>query len=378
MIQITRYKFDMAKEYLTLAEACRELRENAHIRSVGEVLAQYVGIDKDDRDMLAKKLRQALAEVMPDASPDLIRKNVNNWLKVSSISIKKESAVQLAFALGLEYSLADKLIMSLCGERLHWRDPKDIVYGFALNTGRTYMEALSIYGDLKQKGIFDFANNDTETFTESIEYDLLRITSAEMLEQYLFEHRSQLGNYHNTALDMIDQLMQILRNPSKNKYDKGFAVDENATLQEIVVRNLYGDIIPRIRRTAESKNESKFVLDTLQKSIRAGWPEETTLSKMGTHSTDASRKTLMLLFLATDGGDSVYADWRGEDVSREEVFEDRVDRLSTMLVDCGYAPLDPRALFDWIVLFCLCDEESFIADDKMREFLRMIFEGNTE
>ena len=139
MIQITRYKFDMAKEYLTLAEACRELRENAHIRSVGEVLAQYVGIDKDDRDMLAKKLRQALAEVMPDASPDLIRKNVNNWLKVSSISIKKESAVQLAFALGLEYSLADKLIMSLCGERLHWRDPKDIVYGFALNTGRTYM-----------------------------------------------------------------------------------------------------------------------------------------------------------------------------------------------------------------------------------------------
>ena len=370
MTCITRQKFDMAKGLPTLDVACRELKENAHLRTIREILAKAVGLNKNDVETLSKRLRSALEEVLPDTSSDTIRKNVSNWLKEDSVSIKKESAIQLAFALCMEYAAADNLIMSLCGERIHWREPKDIAYGFALNTGHSYKEAQIIYENLKQKGVFDFLDSDNKAFTESLEFDLLHITSTEALEQYLKEHKSQLGSLHNTALDIMDELLEVLK--------KDAATEKKVTVQEIMVQNLYGDLIPRTKRAAEKKKESKIIFDALQKSVRAGWPEETTLSKMGTHSTDATRKGLILLFLATDGGNSVYADWSEKDISREDVFEDRLERLSAMLVDCGYAPLDPRAPFDWMVLYCLCDEESFIDNDKMREFLATIFEGEAE
>ena len=230
-------------------------------------------------------------------------------------------------------------------------------------------------------------DEDASVLTENLEYELLRITNTVDLELYLIDHKKMLGKYHNTARRTAEELLDFLKQPP----DKGYlqidnetafsnqnivSVDEDFTVQEIIKEHLYGEIIPHTKRKAGGTSHEKLVLNALQKCIWDGWPEETKLSKMMNGEFDVSRKVLILLFLATDGASSIYSDWR--DVPQDEVFEDRLARLNTMLIDCGFALLDPRTPFDWMVLYCLCDNDGFIDDEKIRTFLEAIFTGKAD
>ena len=387
MTMLSRQKYDLARSSLSLAEACHELRENANVPLIREVLVKEAGIPPEDTFELTRILRAGLAEITPELSADSIRKNVTNWLAPNTHLISKKSAIQLACLFSADISGAENLIMRLCGERLHWRDPNELIFGYALNTGRSYQEALGLFADFSGRGIFNFLDGDPEVLTESLEYDLLHISSDEDLEHYLLEHGKQLGTFHNTARQTASEFLAFLKRPVDADYltaeeplshGSGGAkyVKEDISVQQIVLNNLYGYIIPRTKRAAKNKPSEKLLLDSLQKSISMGWPEETVLSKMENGKLDVTRKTLILLFLASDGADSIYSDWY--EGTREDVFEDRLSRLNTMLADCGYALIDPRLPFDWMVLYCLCDEENFVDDKKMQQFLTEIFTGITE
>ena len=89
--------------------------------------------------------------------------------------------------------------------------------------------------------------------------------------------------------------------------------------------------------------------------------------------TDITRKVLILLFLATDGGESDYGDWNDEEQSTEEIFEDRYERMKEMLIDCGFSPLDPRSSFDWMIMYCMCADDSYIIDEQMQGFIKAMF-----
>ena len=378
MTVLSRQKYDLARSSLSLAEACRELRENAYVRSVREILAKAAGLSPDNTDALSRILKSGLAELTPALPADSIRRKVSNWLAPDTHLISKSSAIQMAFLFSTDIAAAESLIMLLCGERLHWRNPEEIVYGFALNNGRSYQEACSIYADLSSKGIFSFLDNDSEIMTENLEYDLLHIHSTDELETYRREHKKQLGTFHNTARQTVSEFLAFLKRPIDADYlplgrgrSDAQSVSEDTSVQQIVLDNLYGSIIPHTRRASKAKHSEKLLLDSLQKSIREGWPEETVLSKIENGRLDVSRKTLILLFLASDGADSIYSDWYED--TREDVFEDRLTRLNTMLTDCGFSLIDPRLPFDWIVLYCLCDEESFVDDKKMQKFLTEIY-----
>ena len=92
---------------------------------------------------------------------------------------------------------------------------------------------------------------------------------------------------------------------------------------------------------------------------------------MTNRETDVTRKVLILLFLACDGGESDYGDFSEE--SEEDVFQDTYARLSSMLADCGFAPLDSRIPFDWMVLYCMVADEAFGIDENMNQFLSEVF-----
>ena len=63
---------------------------------------------------------------------------------------------------------------------------------------------------------------------------------------------------------------------------------------------------------------------------------------------------------------------------RDEAFEDLYIRLNDMLLLCGFAPLDPRSPFDWLILYCICVEDMFDVDIRMRGVFKEMFGERTE
>lgn len=117
---------------------------------------------------------------------------------------------------------------------------------------------------------------------------------------------------------------------------------------------------------------------------------------MKARKTDVTRKTLILLFLATySGEDSFYSGdmpdededyseesfrdisrFSEEELTREEIFLGTKDRIDYMLSLCGFAALDPRSPFDWLILYCMCTEDLLDMDERMRNmFMEMFGQG---
>ena len=141
--------------------------------------------------------------------------------------------------------------------------------------------------------------------------------------------------------------------------------------REIVTTYLYNHLIPRASRSKGGKALDKTAADAIRRDIQQNWPDEFALARMANRETDVTRKALILLFLACDGGETSYGDYA--DDSPESVFEDTYARLSSMLADCGFPPLDPRIPFDWMVLYCMVAEDYTDIDEKIPRFLAEIF-----
>ena len=85
---------------------------------------------------------------------------------------------------------------------------------------------------------------------------------------------------------------------------------------------------------------------------------------MKNRKTDVTRKVMILLDLATC---SVYSDddtnreiWeaKGIHMDRQRFFNLHRQTMDRHLIAWGFAPLDVRAPFDWMVLCCLRPEEN--------------------
>lgn len=66
-----------------------------------------------------------------------------------------------------------------------------------------------------------------------------------------------------------------------------------------------------------------------------------------------------------------------EDLTDEERFEEHYWRLNSMLNDCGMSKIDPRNVFDWLILYCLKSSEDEAMSDRMQAVLNVIFETET-
>ena len=168
--------------------------------------------------------------------------------------------------------------------------------------------------------------------------------------------------------------MDLLKNP----YGEDTSDSEKVPVRNIVSENLYANLIPKSRKksaqtSADTSGAEEKVMSLIQKSIRDNWPDETVLSRMAQRKMDVSRKVIILLFMATDGGTTDYGDFSDDDQTPEEIFEGRYERMKEMLIDCGFAPLDPRSSFDWMILYCMCVDDTFIIDERMRDFLTAMF-----
>ena len=353
--------------YLTLTQAVDELKNTSYIRTVKDVLAEASGIAADEKSRLHDFLVSSIMKTDPNANKDSVARKVRTWLSGEVRSVSKDSAILLSFALKLDMRQANDLLLKLCEEGFHWRDPQDIVFAFALDHSMNYYQASELYKSIEGTETFSY-EEDPDIFTADVEYEMRYIDTEEELRQYILSHSGRFGKMHNTAFSVFSDLIDILVNP----YDGDIFNYENVSVRDIASNNLYAYLIPRNRR-ADDQEKEPAVFSVVQKNIRDNWPDETTLSKMINRKTDITRKVLILLFLATDGGESDYGDWNDEEQSTEEIFEDRYERMKEMLIDCGFSPLDPRSSFDWMIMYCMCADDSFIIDEQMQGFITAMF-----
>ena len=368
----TQLMYDMATSpSLTLPQAVEQLKRDARPRTLGETLAKYARIPVDDSKALqAFVVEKLLEHSPPNTKRDAVRRKVQMWLDGGVRSINKQGAIQLSFALGLSPEDADRFLHRTCGEGFHWRDPEEIVLLFALREGMTYPQALALCGGMAEKGLLASGGGSPDTLTELVRRTAENIADVQTLEEYLRQMKGRLGGFHNTAYALFREYLNLLCAP---EIDDLLDPDPKISIHEVTVTYLHNALIPRVKRAAEDHpGAEQQVLSALQRDIRQNWPDAIALSRMLHRKTDVTRKALILLFLATDG-ETPSGTPDGDFPEDEPGFEDRYERINATLADCGFAPLDSRSPFDWMILYCMCIEEAMFIDSEVEAFLRAIF-----
>lgn len=402
---------------ISINEAVEKLRQEVKVRTVQEVLEEACALPESDAKGLQKYVVDRLMEIMPSVKRDSVERKVRMWFKDKQQSVSKASAIQLCFALKLSYSDSVALLYKLCGEGFHWRDPEEIVFLYSLLQGKTYAHACELSKTLHEKGLMTLEETErTDIMTDEVRSLVKDIRSDEELEAFFRKNRAKLGTLHNTAYLHMKEFLALLRQPAEDDrllmekdadaesflaqvkdaekhrrpaYDdyynyrseepcdteSHFISAEEMSVRDVLSTYLYDKVV----YGAESAkgDETKITalsFDLVKSEIRRLWPEETGLSKIDNRKKDVTRKLLVLLFLATDGDSSEYQELLyDKEPTAQEISEDRISRMDTMLKDCGFSPLDPRSPFDWMILYCLCAEDILEIDDRLRSFLTALF-----
>lgn len=360
---------DAVSGILTIQDAVRYLEKEAKIRSLHEKLEKF----SHGRD-LRRTLIEGLLENDPGREKETVERRVRGWLSSKSkiCSIKKQDAIELCFILRLSIEEADQLITMIGEESLHYRDPDEIVYIFALQHGMSYREAAALYGRMREKmlNVRESKEVPEDSFTSVVRAEVSALETEKELAVYLEQSVSRLGRYHNWAYREFVRQMEALKKvrPENALADMGISDKKRCTVRSIIKEYLFGDNVLYAKEKVRKKDA--FVFTKIQESVSANWPDETTLSKMRSRKTDVTRKVLILLFLAT------YEEGEHEDeeeLTGEAAFEEIYGCLDEMLSLCGFATLDPRAPFDWLILYCICVGDMFDIEIRMREIFKEMF-----
>ena len=401
MTAISRGLYNAAKsDILTIQDAVEYLEREARIRTLYEKLEKF-SHGKD----LRKTLVRGLLENDPKRKKDAVERRVRGWLSIDNPvrTIKRQDAIEVCFILGLSIEEADGLVAMVSEESLHYRNPDEIVYIFALQHGMSYREAQELNAQMKETLSKVRERKPSEdSLTPLIREEVSCLQTKKELADYLEHAVDRLGRCHNNAYGIFMERIKILENPSQDEKLTAAEVigKEHLTVRSVLREYMYEGNVLYAKELAGKKRgenkksdnkksipfsgEEKFVFTTVKENVAANWPDEATLSKMKTRKTDVTRKVLILLFLATDQGSDESEEMQdGKDMGeetdgtlyqdRETVFEDLYSRLNDMLLLCGFSPLDPRSPFDWLILYSICVEDMWGVDARMRGIFRAMF-----
>lgn len=372
MTELSSQMYQSAVTVQSVPQAVAVLKSSGSFRTLGDVLRSYAGCDNPKNLLVEGLLRNH-----PEAGRDSVDKKVRNWLSGRTRTIGKRDAFELCQILGLDLERADAFLRLVVGEGIHWRDAEEIIWGYAILHGLGYgvtCALLSRAPDLEKrpKAAQQAA---PESFTADVRAKLQPVLyrSPDELLEYLGENRDALGTLHNTAYQLFMQYMQLLETGG---IADGLEDGEKMSSRQILEQYMYRHLTPVAKR-GEAKDKSAF--SDVQRSIRMNWPDEVTISKMKSRELDIPRKVLILLFLATDGSETEYEEDEDEEpLTRDEIFQSIYTRLNRMLHACGFQQLDPRSPFDWMVLYCICVDDLWDVDQRLRDMLRAIYPAGNE
>ena len=352
------------KDGLSPQEAAIQLLEKVEIRKFKDVLSLFAS-DREVRELLVNGLCANDA----GRSRMSVDKKVRGWLAGKYQPTAREDLLELCFVLHLNTEDADAFLTMTGEEGLHWRDPRELVYAYALERGMSYREAQGLLERVMSEEACADETAQAASFTPLIRQEMKQCGTEEELREFLSRAAGRLGRLHNSAYRQFTAMLKVLEKPESYVLKS----ERRYTIREIVQEYL--------DRKLPSVREGRM-LEEKRRSILADWPDEIVLSRMKNRRMDVTRKVLILLFLATDGGEEPQEEWVDEDWEQEPpaddadvTFRSSYMRINQMLAECGYRMLDPRNAFDWLVLYCMRVEDEGAGMDGLNERLTHVLEA---
>lgn len=345
------------------------LKEGAMFRGFNDVLKRvYPGED------LASRLAQGLSEMTGEEYGSISRK-VRNWLKGQNMPKNRETLFQICFVLGLGEAEAGLVLGAASETGIHYRNPDELVYAYALRTRKSYEEAVELRTKVRQSQVIGRKDNEKEkaespVYTKQVRDAFSQVSCDEELFAFFREHGRELGTLHETAYAKFAELLDYLQNP---KGESG-EMERKFTMEE-VVRDYIRMNVP------QTKKVSDYIL--LQRLVKKYWPNESNLLNMRNRKEDVSRKVLILLYLITEafdemeeeaGEEDYYLDDFEEDEDSDTRLEIRFEKMNLFLDSYGMNLLDPGNPFDFLVLYAMKTQEGDFVSDRMEAVLSVLFE----
>lgn len=392
MTALTKELFDNTRKLNCVEDAIDLLLSYDHFRTFGDVLRSF-----SPEPELKSRLTAGLQQWFPEDKPDSLDRKVRNWLNGKTQSISKSDGFILCRILGLSLTQANEFLQYATGESIHWRDPEDIVWCYALLHNYSPDQTMGLLE--RGRAAAEAPKKEAEapdSYTADIHDRLQNVLYLEedALLAFLQEERSRLGVFHNTAYLLFNQYMGLLKRgyselgmealfEEMTRGEKKKAKDtadgdvgphraEPMTVQDVLETYMYRKLIP-VQARGNAKSAELF--SPIQRNIRQNWPDTFSLSRMESRKQDVSRKALILLFLATDGTDSDFDEF-DEPETDEDIFLSLYTRLDAMLNACGFPRLDPRTPFDWIILFCISSGDLWESDARLQEILTRMYSSD--
>ena len=203
---------------------------------------------------------------------------------------------------------------------------------------------------------------ENETYAEITSYIRSRfehIQSEEALWEFLEMHQNKFGQQNRTAYRKFRKMLNYLLHPSS---EEDLLPDE----QEYSIRK----VVDQYLRMGVPYEKKSGRYTPLQREIKQHWPSAKTIYEMCSGKLDVDRKTLLLLYLATEGeGDSDGADMRSLSEHRR--------RMDLMMAECGMPVLNVHCPFDYLILLAVnCRGEDDFIGYRMEKIIRKIFDSD--
>ncbi len=316
---------------------------------------------------LKNQLTDKFCEYNPSTDREKISRKISNWLADRNLPANREEFFKICFALHANEADANRLLGITAESSIHYRNPRELVYLFALRSGMDYPEAralLTRVWDQKlpattaeyREYILKYGRSEkTGYLTSFFQNSFRNVATEQELALFLQKNRGRFGCCHNTAYRKFKQMIDCLISPASE--DNSFLDKKKYTLRQVVEEYLRMDV-PYARDTKEYTR--------LQKTIKKSWPSSRTIYEMYSRKRDVDRKTLLLLYLATDGETMC---------SPENYAREHCRRIDLMLSECGFPLLNPHNPFDSLVISAIRseDEEDSISD-RMVQMIRQLYE----
>ena len=352
-------------DYIDISQTVEFLEKKVRYWSFSELLNKVY----DGTEPIQTRLIKKMSEYEGVEDCDKVARKVRNWMHDRNLPGNREEMFKICFALQLDLKKTERLLGATVDNGIHYRNPRELIYGFCLKKGEDYPKAREmaekLWGEELPSGTLEYQeklkdtceDEDCSKMTSSIRNKFKRLETEKDLETFLKEYRTCLGFHHNTAYRKFMIMLQYLLFPKME--NEGLPMEKDYSVDRVVKEYL------RMGMPYDKKSSG---YTRLQKEIKRHWPTAKTINEMCRRKIDVDRKTLLLLYLATEGMIVTEKEDRDKWVAMHR------RRIDLMLTECGMAVLDLHSPFDYLIMQAVRqeNEEEFMSL-RMEWMLRKLF-----